>query len=183
MRIKTLLSFLAGFTVSTIIMLLLIFIYLISTFDMVASESIEQVKNSTYIQFFVSIPVFLSALFFTLRLLKKGQKAKAIGVVIIPALFFLYMTALLIEYKIDFTKFNREVWVNSNIKPLGMSKTLYYDSSLIGQSKKDIIVLLGQPSAEYAKSYIDYRIEDNWVLTIYFQNDTSISQSLINELW
>ncbi|MDA3614844.1 hypothetical protein [Polluticaenibacter yanchengensis] len=183
LRIKKFTSFLIGFIISATTICILTCIYLVSTFNLAGGESIEQIKNSTYIQLLLSLIIFLFALFFTFRLLKKEQKTKAIGVIIIPGLLFLYMSAFVIEYEIEFQKFNREVWMNSRFKPLGMSKTLYFDNSLIGLSKNDIISILGHPSSEFSsienpKSYIDFMIDGNWTLTIYFLNDIAISQSL-----
>lgn len=184
-------SFLISLAITIIILLIIGFFYLISTFSIEGGQTLSQIENEHILQLYISILIFAIAVFIATLYLRTNKKYTALGLLVFPILFVLYTSVYLLKNNFNHTTFSKVIWMQSMYKPEKMAKTLVRDKKLIGLTRAQVKDMLGEGSEEYGDigtgySRIEYWVLNHWTLTVFFQKDKVIDSELrlpYNSFW
>lgn len=187
MNSKHFLSFIGGFLLTTLFYGLLAFAILFAGLSM-AGETLDEKETKDALIFFFCFSVIIFTLYIIYRRLKTNRKFSAVGITI-PLLFAFYILFVTGQVYFDnlnyHEKFDRNKWVKTESKPFKMAKTLVKDSVLIGQTRKQVIEMLGATpdTLQYEKNdNLQYSTdEDTWELILKFKGDKVVESYLYEE--
>lgn len=183
MKKHPIVSFFSGLIICSLVIGLIYLIALLMTFDLGGGETLQQIENQSIglliITLLLSIVVVLTAKHYW----KKAKKFTAYGISILPITCLLIIAAFYINSLNFYAQFDKTVWNQSKWKPFKMSATLVKGKKLIGLTRIEVKQLLGQGSQEYVnkstnRGSIMYPVQNDWTLTIYFQNDRAVDTEL-----
>jgi hypothetical protein len=171
------LSFLRSFILTAIVTGLIIFGFVLLTFNLAGGETLDEEEGQHIAYLIISILLVAIAIGFSRRYFKKN-KAFAYGIIVPPFLLFIAMIVFVFRDQSYTTNFDQHTWKQSTWKPEGMAKTLVKKNRLIGLTRQQVKAMLGDGSEEFGinsdRGAIIYRIENNWMLSIIFQNDAVV---------
>lgn len=183
MKRNPIISFLAGLTVSTVIVAIVSLCFLFLTFNLGGGETLNQVENQNIAQLLISILLLTIAIIYLRRYIKNNKKYTAYGIVVFPLIVVLAATFYFFGHNFYYTKFDKTVWEQSKRKPEKMAKTLSKEKTLIGLTRAQVKGMLGEGSEEYGNTSSDrgsiiYLVNNDWTLIVLFQKDKVVETKL-----
>jgi hypothetical protein len=149
-------------------------LYLFITFKFIGGETVQDIQSQRTGLLVIAIVVALVAAIRGKLLAKDGAKYAGLGIVILP---FVSLVAVAVYFVFTFnfyTPFDQVAWRDSERKPLKMAASLVTDNQLIGFTRKEVKLMLGQGIEQNrmdttAGGGIHYLVEDQWTLNIVFE--------------
>jgi len=184
MRDNKAISLLSGLVITGVILAVIVLMYFLLTFDLVGGETLNEIENQ---RIGLLVFSFIIAGFTALvcrRFIKAGNKYTAIGTGILPLIALILVSVYCIRNYNYSIPLDQTIWKQEKFKPFDMSATLVKDNILIGMTRIEVKELLGKGSEEGFgnvnpnKGCISYLVEEDWELTIYFENDKVIDVEL-----
>lgn len=178
MKTYPLQSFTIAFLITAFLSFIIGVMLCVATFSLGGGETLQEVEDGTTAVLVIVLVVCGIAGCVVAAFIKSGKKYTAWGVGIIPGICLVIGLAVFINMH-RVTPFNQEVWKRASWKPFNMAATLVKRHTLIGLTKQQVVNLLG--SLKYIEPGdigIDYRVEGNWTLSIYFKNGKVVGTQL-----
>lgn len=148
---KKIISFIVAFVVSTIISGVIYLLLLIETFDLFGIEEITHPERRDAKLFYTGLAISILTIIIVTYFYRKNRKYAAVGIGIPNIIGFVLLIKVGVVYLNKsnyYEKFDKQVWLNSQTKPIKMARGLVNDKSLIGLTKQQAIELLGKGEEE-----------------------------------
>lgn len=187
MTLKQFISFIGGLTLTGLIYAVATYIAVFGTFSF-SGETLTQKENREAFFFYLALFITVATIYVIVKRFKINHKFSATEICI-PLLFALYACFMLGRVYFDNLNYHQEFdktkWTKSNSKPFNMAKTLAKGNVLIGQTKQQIIDMLGTTKDAFKNDRVDYLKywTDNgtWEFRLYFRNGKVVEAYLYEE--
>lgn len=171
MREYPIVSFLAGFIITTMVVVVIYFAWLLLGFNLVGGESLEKIGNESMelvvIAFFILLAITLRALW------GNSNRYQNMGRVSVAVIVFLLAVGYMYRQNYMSETFDKTVWDKSNTKPYVMAATLYRQKKLEGLSKNQVYQMLESNTSNnlYERDEVQYNVQGGLQLIIHFDNN------------
>ena len=162
---KQLISFLSGLLISGLISGFVYYLLFLETFDLFGIREITNPESIHAELFFTGLVMTILAAIVVIAALRSKEKYAAIGVGL-PNLIGLFLVlkfgVIYFDKSNYYEKFDKEKWSSSEEKPLKMARGLVKEKVLVGQTKDEVIKILGEgqihrwDSTEYIRYWTEY---------------------------
>ena len=179
---KPILSFISGLLLPVVLYTIGGSLLLGMTFTL-SSQTLTERENEIALFFYCVLAGIILILLITLKQFKLKRKYLSLGLAIstIPVIIILFKIGIIYFGQLNYYQpFDKTRWINNELKPFNMAKTLANKKMLIGLDRKEVISKLGyfKETARHDGQTLIYYTEKYWQFCIDLKKDTVIKAYL-----
>ncbi|MGB0428940.1 MAG: hypothetical protein ACPGLV_00605 [Bacteroidia bacterium] len=184
MKDKPAISLIGGLTITAIILIVIALLYFLMTFNLAGGETFQEIEIQRTALLVLAIIIAVLTALVSKRFIRTRRMYTAIGTGILPLVTFIAVTVYYLNNYNYHTNFDQTTWQHKKLKPFDMATTLAKDNELIGMTRTEVKTLLGKgfekgnDNVNPNKGFITYLVEQDWTLTIFFENDVAVEVKL-----